>query len=177
MVELVAFTENDFPRLLGWIQSPELLVQWAGPGQFTYPLTRRQLKAYLRLSRGKRPRSMIYKVVHGAAEVAGHIELGAINRQNGTASVCRVFLDPNWRGRGICAEMVRGVLATGFGELGLRRIDLRVFGFNKAAIRCYERAGLVREGLLRKAVRVGDQCWDTVLMGILREEWREAQPR
>ena len=55
-----------------------------------------------------------------------------------------MFLDPNCRGKGICVEMVHKLLEIGFNELGLRRIDLRFYGFNTAAIGCYERAGLVR---------------------------------
>ena len=38
----------------------------------------------------------------------------------------------------------QALLEIGFNELGLRRIDLRFYGFNTAAIGCYERAGLVR---------------------------------
>jgi RimJ/RimL family protein N-acetyltransferase len=155
------------------ISSPDLLIQWAGPQLFTYPLTESQLKAYLQDGQGDNPKSKIFKVVSETAEVVGHIELGAINGENGTASICRVFLDPGWRGRGICVEMVRRVLEIGFHQLNLRRIDLRVYGFNQAAIGCYERAGLVREGVLRKVQRVGDQYWDTVIMAILREEWSE----
>ena len=67
--------------------------------------------------------------------------------------------------------MIRSVLRVGFEELAFRRIDLRVYAFNNPALHCYERAGFVREGLLRQAVKAGDQYWDTVLMAILREEW------
>ncbi len=73
--------------------------------------------------------------------------------------------------------MIQKVLEVGFHQLDLRRIDLRVYGFNQAAIRCYERAGLVKEGVLRKAQRVGDQYWDTVIMAILREEWMNGSAR
>lgn len=173
MIELLPFTGQDLSRLMQWIDSPGSLVQWAGPLLFTYPLDERQLKTYLQSSQGGQAQSRIFKVVDEKAETVGHIELGAINRQNGTASICRVFLDPKQRGKGICVEMVRKLLQLGFGELGLRRIDLRVYGFNAAAIGCYERAGLVREGLLRQAQRVGDQIWDTVVMAILRAEWEE----
>lgn len=171
MIDLEIFTEKDFSRLIRWINSSDLLIQWAGPQQFTYPLTENQLNAYLRDGQGDNSKSKIFKVVSETAEVIGHIELGLINRVNGTASICRVFLDHGWRGRGICVEMVQRVLEIGFHQLNLRRIDLRVYTFNQAAIRCYERAGLVREGVLRKAQRVGDQYWDTVIMAILREEW------
>jgi RimJ/RimL family protein N-acetyltransferase len=53
----------------------------------------------------------------------------------------------------------------------MRRIDLRVYGFNTAAIRSYEKAGFIREGLLRKAQLISGRYCDVVVMGILEEEW------
>lgn len=171
MLALIPFAQADFPRLLGWITSPEDLVQWAGPSQFIYPLDEGQLEGYLELSQGDSPASLIFTVAGEGGAALGHLELGSINRPNSTASLCRVFIDPACRGQGICTEAVRLALRAGFGELGLRRIDLRVYSFNAAALRCYEKAGFVREGLLRQSVRVGEQVWDTALYAILREEW------
>jgi len=48
--------------------------------------------------------------------------------------------------------MVDAVLAIGFDEIGLHRIDLGVFDFNTRAIRCYEKCGFVQEGLAREAL-------------------------
>jgi len=177
LVRLIPFTKKDFAQVLEWIKSPELLIQWAGPHLFTYPLNEDQLQAYLQYGEGEHSQAKIFKVVNERTETCGHIELGAIRRENETATICRVFVDPRFRGKGLCFEAVQQVLAIGFRELGLRRIDLRVFGFNTVAIRCYERAGMVKEGLLRKATRVGDRYWDTMMMAILREEWEGKQSR
>jgi RimJ/RimL family protein N-acetyltransferase len=46
-----------------------------------------------------------------------------------------------------------------------------VYGFNSSGIRCYEKAGFVKEGIMCKSQKVGDQYWDTVVMAVLREEW------
>ena len=92
MIELLPFTEQDFPRLMQWVNSPELLVQWAGALLFTYPLDEKQLKAYLQSSRGDHAQSRIFKVVDEQAKTVGHIELGAINRQNGSSRGGSVIL-------------------------------------------------------------------------------------
>jgi len=68
--------------------------------------------------------------------------------------------------------MVSEALRAGFAELGLRRIDLQVYGFNASAIRCYEGLGFSKEGCLRQYVKNGDELWDLVWMGMLREEWK-----
>ncbi len=171
MIKLTPFTVADFPRLIQWINSPELLVQWSGPVMFTYPLNVTQLQTYLEMGRGDAPEALIYTVRDEEDAPVGHIELGVINRPNGTASVCRVFVSPTARGRGLCVPMLQALLRVGFDELCLRRIDLRVYTFNTPAIACYERVGFVHEGMLRQCLRVGEQIWDMALMGMLREEW------
>jgi len=171
MILLRPFATSDFPRLIGWIDSKEMLLQWAGPGEFVFPLTDDQLRKYQSGSEGDRYFRRVFAAATEDGTVCGHIELGAINYDNQMASLCRVFVAPEYRGKGVCALMVEKALAVGFGELGLRRIELRVFSYNSPAIRCYERSGFVREGLLRKSQKVGNLYWDTVVMAILREEW------
>jgi RimJ/RimL family protein N-acetyltransferase len=149
-----------------------MLFQWAGPRLFTYPLDTLQLTRYLFEALTDPPASRIFKAVDARGRVVGHAELGAIDRANQTATLCRVMVAPEARGEGFCVPIIDAVLRVGFGELGSRRIDLRVYAFNTPAIRCYQRAGFVQEGLLRRALKVGDACWDTVLMAILDEEWR-----
>jgi len=148
-----------------------MLIQWAGPIQFVYPLTVDQLREYAKESTIDNGTRKIFKAVAENGETIGHLEFGAIHREQKTAVLCRVLVVPDARGRGLCTPMIRKGLSIGFRELQLRRIELRVYGFNTTAIRCYEKAGFVREGLLRQTVMVEQECWDTVVMAILREEW------
>jgi RimJ/RimL family protein N-acetyltransferase len=172
MVTLRPVVEEDIPRLLRWVSSPRMLVQWAGPDLFRFPLDVDQLLAYVRMGDGECATMRLFAVEDAdTGAVVGHCELGAINREQGTASVCRVLLDPERRGSGFCLPMMQEVLRVAFREYGLRRVSLRVAGHNTAAIRCYERAGFVREGLLRKATMVDGQYWDVVVMAVLRDEW------
>jgi len=171
MILLRPFAPSDFSRLIGWIESKETLIQWAGPTEFAFPLTDDQLRKYLSGSEGERCSRRIFTAETEDGKACGHLELGAISYNNQTASLCRVFVAPDYRGQGLCAPMVQKALAFGFEELSLRRIDLRVFAHNSSAIRCYERSGFVREGFLRKSQKVGSLYWDTVVMAILREEW------
>ena len=69
--------------------------------------------------------------------------------------------------------MIGHVLKFGFEELGLNRIALGVFDFNKPAIKCYKKMGFKLEGTLREASKVGDSFWNCHMMSILRKEWRE----
>jgi RimJ/RimL family protein N-acetyltransferase len=166
---LESFGKEDFPRLTRWIDTPVLLTQW-GRWKFKFPLDDAQLDDYLRDTVGEPVTRRVYKGLR-SNEVMGHVELNGISPENGTASICRVFVDPERRRKGIAKAMIRQVLRVGFEELGLRRIDLQVYDFNVPALECYERLGFVREGVLRQYVKVGDECWNLVWMAMLREEW------
>ena len=73
--------------------------------------------------------------------------------------------------KGYGTEAMRLMLRFAFDELNLERVSLGVYAHNSRAIRSYEKAGFRREGLVRSDCRRDGQRWDTVFMGILREEW------
>lgn len=173
MINLRPFSECDIQTLIGWTDSPEFLMQWAGPG-FRYPLDESQLRSLVRAPSSRTPQLMAFTAVERETDrVLGHIELFAIDRQNRSARIGRVLVGPErLRGRGIGREIVLAVLEIGFVQLALHRIDLVVFDFNQQAIACYEKAGFRREGLLRDARKMGEQYWSLLLMSILEEEWR-----
>lgn len=174
MIRLEPFTAEDIPALIAWSGDEAFLLQWAGPA-FKHPLTADQLERYMAGSGDPEiSERLIYKVVLDEdGRSVGHICLGSIDRSNRSARIGKVLLgDPSVRGRGIGSLMIEAVLRIGFDELRLHRISLGVFDFNRPAIACYERAGFVREGLLRDARRIGDAYWSLIEMAMLEDEWR-----
>ncbi|MCC7358167.1 MAG: GNAT family N-acetyltransferase [Anaerolineales bacterium] len=168
------FERADYARLIGWAESPEFLMQWAGP-IFTYPLDAAQLDRYRLLASGDPPTRYIYTARLDDRPV-GHIELSQVDRRQRSATLARVLVAPEARGRGIGRRMVTAALAVGFDQLGLHRIDLNVFDFNTAALACYERVGFVTEGRRRDARRVGDAWRSVITMSMLEDEWAAHRP-
>ena len=76
-------------------------------------------------------------------------------------------------GNGYGTDAIRVILRYAFTELNLVRVSLDVFEYNPRAIRCYEKAGFVHEGRLRKFLDREGERWDMIFMGILREEWEK----
>jgi RimJ/RimL family protein N-acetyltransferase len=60
------------------------------------------------------------------------------------------------------------MLEYGFTELGFHRIWLTVFSYNHRAIKCFEKCGITKEGVLRGAVFSGGQFNDVIMMSILK---------
>ena len=74
------------------------------------------------------------------------------------------------RGAGRGTEAVQLLLAFAFEDLNLERVFLNVFADNTAALRAYEKAGFVREGVLRQAAYVDGRYRDVAIMSVLRRD-------
>ena len=173
MIHLVLFTPADIDRLIGWIPSLEALQLWTA-SSFDFPLTREHLEGHLRDS-AQRGDRLIYKAVTPEdGRIVGHVELGAIDYHHRSLRIGRVLLDPEVRGRGLGAEMMRSALSLAFDTLQMHRVELGVFAGNPRAIACYERAGFRREGVRRESFLVRGApgtYWSDVVMSILAPEW------
>jgi RimJ/RimL family protein N-acetyltransferase len=76
------------------------------------------------------------------------------------------------RGQGHATRALRLISGWGFEALGLERIDLYAATGNAASQRVAERAGFVREGVLRAYMQGKDGQQDMVAFGLLAPEFR-----
>lgn len=60
-----------------------------------------------------------------------------------------------------------------FEELGLHRLELDVFSFNKRAKHLYEKSGFKVEGIRRDAILDEGKYADDILMSILETEYSQ----
>lgn len=176
MIELKYFEREDFQQLIDWINSPEFLLQWGGPG-FDYPLNGTQLEKYIENANKDHTDTLVYKVMdHETGKTIGHISLGKIDRKNKSARIGKVLVgDRNTRGKGIGQQMMKEILNIAFDQLQLHRVSLGVFDFNVSAINCYEKVGFMKEGLLRDSRKNGDEYWSLWEMSILENEWAKTK--
>jgi diamine N-acetyltransferase len=85
-----------------------------------------------------------------------------------------IFLgDKESWGKGYGTEATRLLLGYAFGTLNLNRVWLHAFEYNERGLRCYEKIGFRREGVLRQDTFRDGRYWDTVAMAILRDEWQK----
>lgn len=80
-----------------------------------------------------------------------------------------------FQGRGIGARLLQILMASASVMIGLRRVQLTVFGDNDPAIKLYRRFGFEIEGRHRDFVRRGDGFVDALTMAKLYDG-REAAP-
>jgi RimJ/RimL family protein N-acetyltransferase len=100
---------------------------------------------------------------------AGEVVINEWDPDNRSCSF-RIALGPNARNRGLGTEATRLIAEYVFDELPVNRLELEVHVFNHRALAVYERAGFVREGVKREALRWDGEYVDTVVMSILRRD-------
>ncbi len=171
MIQLEPFTKKDFASLIGWIDSEEMLVQFAGP-LFHFPLRAPQLEIYL--SEKKR---LAYKIVDLSTKKSiGHAEIAMPIKDK--AILCRILIgNPAHRGKGMGYQVVKQLLNICFSQLGVPAVELNVFDWNIAAIKCYEKAGFqLNEGNSKKRI-MNDKVWTALNMTITKLQWEEKEKR
>jgi RimJ/RimL family protein N-acetyltransferase len=103
----------------------------------------------------------------------GFARLWRIEWTHGTSSLQIGIGDRNDRGKGYGTEALHMLLRYAFDELNLYRLAASTTEYNTGAIRFFERAGFVVEVRRRQAVQRDGKRWDMVMMGLLRDEWKQ----
>jgi RimJ/RimL family protein N-acetyltransferase len=134
-------------------------------------MTQKQFREHLRAVKIK-PATLYSFGLYRENKLIGYCELSGLNRKFQSAHLSRVIISPKHRKKGLAQIMIGSVLKFGSGELGLNRIGLGVFDFNKPAIKCYKNIGFKLEGTLRESAKVGVSFWNCHMMSILRKEWQ-----
>lgn len=94
-----------------------------------------------------------------------------IDYRNRTAEFGILIGEADARGRGFGTEATRLMLDYAFTALGLHNVMLRVYAYNLAGFRTYEKAGYREFGRRREAILMGGRLWDVIFMECLASEF------
>jgi RimJ/RimL family protein N-acetyltransferase len=101
---------------------------------------------------------------------AGAMGFEVASRLSRIASLGRLAVHPDFRGRHLSDDAARLLQRHLIYDLAYHRLELQIYGFNERAQRHAERSGFIREGVKRKAYRYGDAWVDAVLYGLVKED-------
>jgi RimJ/RimL family protein N-acetyltransferase len=121
----------------------------------------------------REPRAYGRFVVEQEGQPVGGLAFEATKPHHGIAELFGIMVSSEARGRGVGEAAVRRLVRELLGELGYHRVELECYGYNERAIRLFERAGFVREGVKRQAYRRQGEWVDSVLFGLVAEDLDE----
>ncbi len=101
----------------------------------------------------------------------GSIGLGGLNWASREAWVGVEIVERDYLGKGYGTDAMRVMLRYAFDELNLQRVSLAAFENNQRALRSYQKVGFTIEGCMRGEVSRDGRRWNSIFMGLLRDEW------
>ena len=105
----------------------------------------------------------------GGDELLGTVGLQRFRWEHRTCEI-GYWVVPAARGRGAATAAVRLLSRWALSELGLARVQLDTDVDNVASQRVAERAGFVREGVLRSLIEVKGRRWTEVIHSLIAED-------
>ena len=164
-VYLRALEQSDLERTHRWHNDPKLYGSLTQP--FRFVSTHAEATWLERRIAYSAEEVNLAICAVGTDEHVGNIYLRNIDWVARTAGLHIFIGDGEMRSRGYGGAAIRLLCDYAFGTLNLRKIHLRVLSDNEAALKAYERAGFISEGVLRAHVFKDGAYRDLVMMALV----------
>lgn len=112
-----------------------------------------------------------FTIENKQGEFIGSCHTMDMNVRNGITYIAIFIGHPDYRSKGYGTEALKLLLNFFFNEIGLRKVKLNVFSFNKRAIRCYEKSGFKLEGINKQELYRYGEYHDGFAMAITRDDF------
>lgn len=109
-------------------------------------------------------------VPHGHTQIIGTCGYTRWIRDHHFAILGYDLARPYWR-QGLMSEAVRAVLAFGFDEMELNRVEALVMAGNTASVAVLRRMGFAQEGEMRERALHRGSYRDVQIFGLTRADW------
>lgn len=166
------FAEDDWPAVLAYQSDPQYLrfYDWFS---HTEEEVRSFVQRFIDWSQ-EHPRSKFQLAItmRGNGRVIGNCGIRMAKPEALEAEI-GYELAPEYWGRGLASEAARAMVEFGFKDLKLHRVWARCVAENVASAHVLEKLGMRQEGRLRQHEWVKDRWMDTLLYGILEQEWQK----
>jgi len=116
----------------------------------------------------------VHLLVCADGEPVGTVGLNDLGGQGGSAEL-GYWVAPEHHRQGYATAAASLLVGYGFDQLGLHRVEARVYEFNDPSKTVLERVGFTHEGVHREAAFVDGVYRDTHWYGLLEAEWRDGE--
>lgn len=156
--------EDDAPTLFPVLSDAEVMIWWSSGPHASLAET----EAYVKGNAAEGQGYHCWAITAGDDVALGWVIL--IDGKPQVKEIGYILRRDHW-GAGIAREAVARVIAHGFDDLGLRRIFADTDPENGGSIALLERLGFQREGRLRGEWETHIGVRDSLIFGLLRDEW------
>ncbi len=176
-VELRPVSLEDYKRIFEWRNDEETAKLIAGTGFYAYcNVSTENVEAdyendVKKIDKRETGKFSIYTRGENSQHIGG-IQYSALNIISRSCTVGIGIGVKEYWSKGYGTDAMKTLIHYLFQTMNLQRIKLETWSGNVQAIRSYEKCGFVVEGRLRKDEFIDGQYYDTVVMGLLKEEFQ-----
>jgi diamine N-acetyltransferase len=170
-VRLRAIEREDLPRFVQWFNDPEVRENL----DLFLPMSLVEEEKWFEdvLESDPIERPLAIDFLDGENWIhLGSCGLFSFNQQARHATLGISIGEKSYWDRGIGTDAMQTLLRHGFETLNLNRVYLHVHESNRRAIQVYQKLGFKEEGRLRDDRFAHGVYEDTLIMGVLRTEWK-----
>jgi RimJ/RimL family protein N-acetyltransferase len=165
-----ALRPSDLPHLAAWAVDP-LLEEMVGSELFTqFVEVHRRSASFLDALRADRTQVNMVICTREGDRPLGLVRLFNIHRREGYAFLETIVADPRALRLGYGIEGSKLIAYWAIDVLKLRRLEAKVYPWNRLSINTMKRRGWKLEGILREAVYHEGEYHDLLVFGILAHE-------
>jgi len=163
-------TLADAEGMFAMLSDPESMKYWCDQ---PVPDIEGALKALHKdLESDAQGNSMCWAVtLKGQDEMIGKCILFQFSQDNHRAEIGYILNRDYWR-RGLMQQALEAVIDFAFNTLKLHRIEADIDTENVGSLGLLENLGFQREGLFRERWFVYNEWQDSVMLGLIRQDWR-----
>jgi Acetyltransferases, including N-acetylases of ribosomal proteins len=168
-IQLTALREGEEAVLEKWFNNIEFLRNYDMVP--SVPQEKRGIDELMKYYRESNERYIMAVRLKKDGQLIGISGFDDIIWANGTAFMFIGIGESECQGRGFGREALQLLIDYGFNELNFHKIQLNVIEYNDKAVKLYEKAGFVREGIYREYIYRDGRRYHMYLYGMLKSEW------
>lgn len=164
-VRLRAVERVDLPAFVKWINDPEV-TQFL---ELSSPMSMEDEERWF--ANVVKSEEKVFSIDTKEGKLIGNVGVLRISWRDRSALIGIMIGEKEYWDQGYGTDAVETLLRYLFDELNMNRVYLIADERNARALRCYEKIGFTREGLLRENRFKNGRYTNDVEMSILRSEW------
>ncbi len=155
--------KNDLYQLIKWLKDPEINKFLSS--DFSELDTEKEERWFREMSISVN--DFVFAIeTQRERKYIGDCGLHKINWDEKKADFGIAIGEKNYWGKGYGSDAAGAVIKFAFMKLGLEKITLSVYEYNKRAIRSYKKCGFKKKEILKKDHLYNNIYWDTIIMEI-----------
>lgn len=167
-VYLSPINSDDYLKYVEWLNNHDIA---KGVNQIRNIITIENEKEFLSKTD---PDKYNFAIINKSNDkLLGNISLMKVDFIDKTSELGIFIGEEDNLSKGYGSDAIRLILDYGFNQLNLNNIMLRVYSFNKRAIRAYEKCGFKTFGILEEAHYVDGSYCDEIYMNLLKKDFKK----